>query len=136
MGERKLNNEELIKVSTEKIQIVRERLKVAQDHQKSYADTRRKDLEFEMDDMVFFKVAPWKGVIRFQRRGKLNPRYIDPFKILERIGPVTYRLELPSELSRIHNVFHVSMLKKYVSDPSHILKTPPIELEEDLSFKV
>ena len=77
--------------------------------------------KFEVEDMVFLKVAPWKGVVRFQQRGKLNPRYIGPFRILERIGPVAYRLELPSELSRIHNVFHVSMLKKYISDPSHIL---------------
>ena len=136
VGERKLHNEELIKISTEKIQVVRERLKVAQDRQKSYADTRRKDLEFEVNDLVFLKVAPWKGVIRFQQRGKLNPRYIGPFRILEKIGPVAYRLELPPELSRIHSVFHVSMLKKYVPDPSHILETPSIELEEDLSFKV
>ena len=82
------------------------------------------------------KVPPWKGVIRFQKREKLNPRYIGSFRILERIGPVTYRLELPPKLSRIHNVFHVSMLKKYVLDPSHILEAPLIELEEDLSFKV
>ena len=86
--------------------------------------------------MVFLKVALWKGVIRFQQRGKLNPRYIGPFRILERIGLVTYRLELPLELSRIHNVFHVSMLKKYVPNPSHNLETPPIDLEEDLSFEV
>ena len=136
VGERKLNSEELIRVSTKKIQIVRERLKIAQDRQKSYADTRRKDLEFEVDDMVFLKVAPWKGVIRFQQRGKLNPRYIGPFRILERIGPVAYHLELPSKLSRIHNVFHISILKKYVPDPSHILETPPIDLEKDLSFEV
>ena len=111
MGERKLISEEIIKVSIEKIQIVKERLKVAQDRQKSYADTRQKDLEFEVDDMMFLKVAPWKGVIRFQKRGKLNPRYIGPFRILERIGPVAYRLELPSELRRILNVFHISMLR-------------------------
>ena len=121
MEKRKLSSEELIKVSTEKIQIIRERLKVTQDRQKSYVDTRQKDLEFEMDDLVFLKVAPWKGVIRFQKRGKLNPRYIGPFRILEMIGPVAYRLELPSKLSRIHNVFHVSMLRKYISDPSYIL---------------
>ena len=121
MGERKLSSEELVRDSTEKIQVVKERLKVAQDRQKSYADTRRKDLEFEVGDLVFLKVAPWKGVIRFQKRGKLNPRYIGPFKILKRIGLVAYRLELPPELNRIHNIFHVSMLKKYVSDPSHIL---------------
>ena len=77
-----------------------------------------------------------KGVIRFAKRGKLNPRYIGPFRIIERIGPVAYRLELPSKLDRIHNVFHVSMLKKYVPDPSHILETPPIELHEDLKFEV
>ena len=93
-------------------------------------------MEFEVNDMVFFKVAPWKGVIRFQTRGKLNPRYIGPFRILERIGLVAYRLELPPELSRIHNIFHVSMLKKYIPDLSHILEVPPVELEEDLSFKV
>ncbi|WRX26225.1 Integrase zinc-binding domain - like 10 [Theobroma cacao] len=114
----------------------RERLKVAQDRQKSYANKRRKDLEFEIDDKVFLKVSPWKGVIRFANRGKLNPRYIGPFHIIERIGPVAYKLELPPELDRIHNVFHVSMLKKYVLDPSHILETPPIELHEDLKFKV
>ena len=89
-----------------------------------------------MDDMVFLKVTLWKGVIRFQQRGKLNPRYIGPFRILERIEPVAYRLELSLELSRIHNVFHVSMLKKYVLDPSYILETSPMELEEDLSFEV
>ena len=85
---------------------------------------------------MFLKVAPWKGVIRFQKRGKLNLRYIGPFKIVERIGPIAYCLELPSELSRIHDVFHVSMLRKYVSNPSHILKAPPFELDEDLTFEV
>ena len=93
-------------------------------------------MKFEVDDLVFLKVAPWKGVIQFQKRGKLNPRYIGPFRITERIGPVAYRLELPSEMGRIHNVFHVSMLRKYVSDPSHVLEAPPIELNEDLSFEV
>ena len=127
---------ELVEVTSEKIRVIREKLKVAQDRQKSYADTQWKDLEFEMDDMVFLKVAPWKWVIRFQKREKLNPRYIDPFRILKRIGLVAYRLELPPELSRIHNVFHVSMLRKYVSDPSHILEAPPFELNKDLSFEV
>ena len=89
-----------------------------------------------MDDLVFLKVAPWKRAIRFQKRKKLNPRYIDPFRIIERIGPVAYRLELLLKMSRIHNVFHVSMLRKYVSDSSHVLEAPPIELNEDLSFEV
>ena len=85
---------------------------------------------------MFLKVTPWKGVIRFRKRGKLNPRYLGPFRIVERIRPIAYRLELPSELSRIHNVFHVSMLRKYVSDPSHVLETPPFEFDEDLTFEV
>ena len=87
---------------------------------KIYVDVRRKELEFEIDDIVLFKVTPWKGVIQFQKRGKLNPRYIGLFRIIEKIGPIAYLLELPSELSRIHNVFHVSMLRKYVPDPSHV----------------
>ncbi|WRX18081.1 Integrase zinc-binding domain - like 10 [Theobroma cacao] len=136
VGERKLVSVELIELTNDKIKVIRERLRVAQDRQKSYADKRRKDLEFEIDDRVFLKVSPWKGVIRFAKRGKLNPRYIGPFRIIEKIGPVAYRLELPPELDQIHNVFHVSMLKKYVPDPSHILEGPPIELHDDLKFEV
>ena len=86
--------------------------------------------------MVFLKVAPWKGAIQFQNKGKLNQRYISPFKILERNGSVAYRLELPQNLERIHDVFHVSMLRKYISDPSHVLEASPIEFKEDLSFEV
>ena len=86
--------------------------------------------------MIFLEVTLWKGVIQFQKRGKLNPRYIGSFKILEKIGLVAYHLELPPKLDRIHNVFHVSMLRKYVPDPSDMLEAPPIELNEDLSFKV
>jgi len=126
----------LIDQTVEKIEVIRKNLKVAQDRQKSYADRRRKDLEFEVNDMVFLKVSPWKGVIRFQRRGKLNPRFIGPFRVIERIGPVAYRLELPPELDRIHNVFHVSLLRKYMPDPSHVLQAPPVELSSDLSFEV
>ena len=85
-------------MTSEKIRIIRERLKTIQDRQKSYADTQRKELEFEIGDMVFLKVALWKGVIRFQKRGKLNLWYIGPFRILERIGPVAFRLELPQDL--------------------------------------
>ena len=136
VGERKIHSVELVEISSEKIRVIRERLKMAQDRQKSYADVRRKELKFEVDDLMFLKIALWKRVIRFQKRGKLNPRYIGLFRILERIGPEAYCLELPPKLSRIHNVIHVSMLKKYVPDSSHILEASPIELNEDLFFEV
>ena len=93
-------------------------------------------MEFEVNDMVFLKAAPWKGVIWFQKRGNLNPRYIGPFRIFERIGPVSYHLELPRDLERIHDIFHVCIIRKYISNPSHVLKTPLVELREDLSFEV
>ena len=89
-----------------------------------------KDLEFEVKDRVFLKLSPWKGVVRFGKRGKLNHRYIELFEIVERIGPVAYRLELPEEFSRVHNVFHISMLRKYIPNSSHVLETLEIELKE------
>ncbi|KAL5567803.1 hypothetical protein UlMin_024378 [Ulmus minor] len=103
--------------------------------QKSYADRRRRPLEFKEGDFVFLKVAPMKGVMRFGKKGKLSPRYIGPFEILEKIGKVAYKLALPSELAAVHNVFHVSMLRKYVSDPSHVLASKPIEVREDLTYQ-
>ena len=131
VGERKLTNMELIEMTFENIRIIREKLKIAQDRHKSYTDTRRRELEFKIGDMVFLKIAHWKGAIRFQKRGKLNPRYIGPSRILERIRLVAYRLELPPDLEKIHDVFHVSMLRKYIADPSYVLKALPIELEEN-----
>ena len=84
---------------------------------------------------VFLKVSPWKGVLRFGRRGKLRPRYIGPYEIIARVGPVAYRLDLPPELSKVHNVFHVSMLRKYIPDPSHVLRDQPVELKDNLTYK-
>ena len=94
-----------------------------------------KDLEFEVEDQVFLKLSPRKGVVRFGKRGKLNPRYIGPFEIVDGIGPVAYRLDLPEEFSRVHNVFHISMLRKYIPNSSHVLETPEIELRDDLSYE-
>ena len=94
-----------------------------------------KDLEFEVEDQVFLKLSPRKGVVRLGKRGKLNPRYIGPFEIVDGIGPVAYRLDLPEEFSRVHNVFHISMLRKYIPDSSHVLETPKIELRDDLSYE-
>ncbi|KAL0537356.1 hypothetical protein IC582_026334 [Cucumis melo] len=108
-------------------------MQTAQSRQKSYADVRRKDLEFDVVDKVFLKVAPMKGVLRFERRGKLSPCFVGPFEILERIGPVAYRSALPPSLSTVHDVFHVSMLRKYVTDPSHVVDYEPLEIDENLS---
>ncbi|KAA0061277.1 pol protein [Cucumis melo var. makuwa] len=108
---------------------------VAQNKQKRYTDVRRKDLEFAVGDMVFLKVAPIKGVLRFEKKGKLSPRFVGPFEVLERIGPVAYRLALPPSLSTVHDVFHVSMLRKYVADPMHVVDFGPLQISEDLSFE-
>ncbi|XP_071705280.1 uncharacterized protein [Rutidosis leptorrhynchoides] len=112
VGDRQLNGPEIIHETTEHIVKIKQRLETARSRQKSYADIRRKPLEFQENDMVLLKVSPWKGVIRFGKRGKLSPRYVGPFKINERIGPVAYRLELPQQLAVIHDTFHVSNLKK------------------------
>ncbi|GJY25157.1 hypothetical protein Tco_0399883 [Tanacetum coccineum] len=109
-------------------------MQAARDRQKSYADKRRRPLEFEVGDKVMLKVAPWKGVIQFGKRGKLNPRYIGPFQIIERIGPVAYRLELPQELSRIHDVFYVCNLKKCLSDDTLVIPLEEIQLDDKLNF--
>ena len=135
VGERRLIGPELVQVTLNKIQIVRDRLKIARDRQKSYADKRRRDLQFKVDDWVFLKVSPWKGVLRFGRRGKLRPRYIGPCEIIARVGPVAYKLDLPPELFKVHNVFHVSMLRKYIPDPSHVLRDQPVELKDNLTYK-
>ncbi|TYK21202.1 pol protein [Cucumis melo var. makuwa] len=103
--------------------------------QKSYADVRRKDLEFEVGDMVFLKVAPMKGVLRFKKKGKLSPRFVGPFEILERIGPVAYHLALPPSFFAVHDVFHVSMLRRYVTDPTHVVDFEPLQINEDLSYE-
>ncbi|XP_057495665.1 uncharacterized protein LOC130780661 [Actinidia eriantha] len=86
-------------------------------------------------DWAFLKVSPMKGVVRFRKRGKLNPRYVGSFKILEKIGPIAYRLALTAELANVHDVFHVSMLRRYVADPTHVLERPPIELEKNLQYE-
>jgi len=96
-------------------------MKAAQDRQKSYVDRQRRDLKFQVGDQVFIKFQPIKGKVRFGQSGKLKPRFIGPFMILERVESVAYRLELPSELGQVHNVFHVSMLRKYHHDPSHVV---------------
>ena len=133
VGDRQVHGSELIDMTSERIKLIRSRLLEVQSRHKSYADRRRKDLEFQVGDKVFLKVSHWKGILIFGRKGKLASRYIGPYEILERVGNVAYRLTLSPELERIHNVFHVSMLKKYVSDLTHILENQPIELNENMT---
>ncbi|GJU57460.1 putative reverse transcriptase domain-containing protein [Tanacetum coccineum] len=123
------NRPELVKETTEKISQIKDRLKVARDHQKSYADKRRKPLEFSVGDYVLLKVSPWKGVVRFGKKGKLAPRFVGPFEIIEKVGPVAYRLDLPEELNGVHDTFHVLNLKKCLADPT--LKVPLDEIRVD-----
>ncbi|KAK5785305.1 hypothetical protein PVK06_039876 [Gossypium arboreum] len=92
-------------------------------------------MEFQVGDKVFLKVSPWKKVLRFGRKGKLSPRFIRPYEIIEKVGPVAYRLALPPELEKIHDVFHVSMLRRYRSDPSHIISPTEIELRPDMTYE-
>ena len=107
---------DIVKDTEEKVQVIRKRLKAASDQQKSYADLKMRDIAYEVGDKVFLKVSPWRKILQFGKKGKLSLRFKGPYEVLERIGPVAYRLALPPELAKLHNVFHVSMLRRYRSD--------------------
>ena len=96
---------------------------------------RRKDIRYEIGENVFLKVSPWKKVMRFEKKGKLSPRFIGPYEVIEKVGPVAYRLALPPELEKIHNVFHVSVLRRYWSNPSHVVPLEIIELRPNLTYE-
>ncbi|WMV32426.1 hypothetical protein MTR67_025811 [Solanum verrucosum] len=125
----------LVHEAIEKVRLIRERLKTAQSWQKSYVDVRRRDLEFDFHDWVYLKISPMKGVMRFGKKGKLIPRYVGPYQILRRVGKVTYELYLPNELASLHQVFHVSMLKKCVGDPTSIVSLEGLGVNENLSYE-
>ena len=135
LGENKVFGPQYIRETEEQVKVIQDRLKAAFDRQKAYADTKRRDVRYEIGDKVFLKVSPWKKVIRFGKKGKLSPRFIGPFEITEKVGPVAYRLLLPSEFDKVHNVFHVSMLRRYRSDPSHVLEPEEVELNKDLTYE-
>nr|GEV83614.1 putative reverse transcriptase domain-containing protein [Tanacetum cinerariifolium] len=134
VGDRQLTGPEIIHETTEKIVQIKSRIQAARVRQNSYADVRRKPLEFQVGDNVMLKVSPWKGVIRFRKRGKLNPRYIGTFKILAKVGTVAYRLELPEQLSRVHSTFHVSKLKKCMADEPLAIPLDEIQVDDKLNF--
>ncbi|XP_070039725.1 uncharacterized protein [Nicotiana tomentosiformis] len=135
IGEAKLIGPLLVHLAMEKVKIIKDQLETSQSHQKSYSDVRRRDLQFKKDDWVFLKVSPMVGIMRFGKKWKLSPRYIGPYRIIQRIGRVAYKLKLPPGMSLVHPVFHVSMLKKVVGDSSLIMPVETIEINEELTYE-
>ncbi|GJX20767.1 hypothetical protein Tco_0223444, partial [Tanacetum coccineum] len=134
VGEGQLIGPELVQETTEKILQIKDRLKDARDRHKSYADKMRKPLEFSGGDYVLLKVSPWKGVVRFGKKGKLALRFVGPFEIIEKVGSVAYRLDLPEELNGVHDTFHVSNLKKCLADPTLQVPLDEIRVDAKLNF--
>ena len=126
LNEHKVIDLDIVKDTEENVQVIQKRLKAASDQQKSYADLKRRDIACEVGDKVFLKVSLWRKILRFGKKGKLSPRFIGPYEVLERFEPVAYRLALPPELAKLHDVFHMSMLWRYRSDESHILPVQEI----------
>ncbi|GKB69131.1 putative reverse transcriptase domain-containing protein, partial [Tanacetum coccineum] len=153
VGEAQLTGPDLVRETTEKIIQIKQRIQAARDRQKSYANLKRKPMEFQVGDMVMLKVSPWKGdagprsicvisfcyttskgVVHFGKWGKLNPRYVGPFKVLEKVGSVAYKLELPQELSQVHNTFHVSNLKECYSEEPLAVPLEGLHIDDKLQF--
>ncbi|XP_075524505.1 uncharacterized protein LOC142556895 [Primulina tabacum] len=126
---------EIVQHTTDIVAKIRDRMKTAQSRRKSYADKRRRDLEFAVGDHIFIKIATMKDVMRFGKKCKLCPRFIGPFEILDRVGALAYRVALSPSLAGVHNVFYVSMLCKYMSNPSHVLNFEPLQLTSNLSYE-
>ena len=126
VGEKKLLGPELVQDAREKIHLIKGRLKAAQDRQKSWTDRKRRELKFQVGDYIFLKVSLMKGIMRFGKHGKLSPCCIGPFEVLSRIEDVAYKLALPPKLSKVHNVFHISLLRKYVPDLNNVVEYEPL----------
>ncbi|GJU82526.1 putative reverse transcriptase domain-containing protein [Tanacetum coccineum] len=134
VGQVQLTGPELVQQTTERIIQIKQRIQTTYDRQKSYADLKRKPMEFQVGDKVMLKVLPWKGVVRFGNQGKLNPRYVGPFKVLKKVGAIAYKLEFPQELSRIYNTFHVSNLKKCYFDDPLVILLEGLQVDDKLHF--
>ncbi|XP_012448892.1 uncharacterized protein LOC105772110 [Gossypium raimondii] len=135
LGEHRVLGLKLVSETKDKVRLIRDRLKAASTRQKSYPNLKRRVIEYSVRDFVFLKISSWKKVLRFGHKGKLSPRFIVSYRILKRMRSVAYQLELPPELDRINDVFHVSMLRQYRSNPSHVVSVKEIEVKPDLTFE-
>jgi hypothetical protein len=134
-GERQIMGTDFVQQAEEKVRIIRDNLKIAQDRQKSHYDKHHRDIVYYPGDLVYLRVTPMRGTHRFGIKGKLAPRYIGPFEVLAKRGELAYRLQLPEKLSKVHDVFHVSQLKKCFKDPGRAVDHELIDIQEDLSYK-
>jgi len=135
VGEQQLLEPEIIQDTKDKIVVIRKRIVAAQSRQKSYVDKQRRALEFEVEDQVFLKLLPMKGVMQFGKKGKLSPRFIGPFEVTQRVGKLAYRVDLPLDLAGTHDVFHVSMLLKYIPNLGLVVKYEPLGIEDELTYE-
>jgi hypothetical protein len=134
-GEQKVFGPDILQEAEKQVRMVRENLRLAQSRQKSYADQRRRELSFKVGNFVYLKVSPMRGLHHFKVRGKITPRFIGPFKILEKRGEVACQLELTSQLSDVHDLFHVSQLKKYMRVPEEQLPMEDLDAKEGISYQ-
>ncbi|XP_019155778.1 PREDICTED: uncharacterized protein LOC109152535 [Ipomoea nil] len=135
IGERKILEPKPVQLTFEKIQLIRKKIKASQDRQKSWANLKRRKLKFKVGDFVYLKVSPSRGVMRFGEKGKLCAHYSGPFEILSRVGSLAYELALPPQLAGVHYVFHVSMLRRYIADPGHVVEYQPLQVRDDLTYE-
>ena len=135
IGDSELRGPEMVVEAVEIARIVRDRLRIAQDRYKHWADAKRRHLEFAVGDLVFLRISPTRGLIRFGRRGKLSPRFIGPFPVEARVGDVAYRLTLPDSLAAVHPVFHVSQLRRCIGGQTHLTDFSEIEVRPDLTYE-
>jgi len=135
-GEAVLVGQELLEQTTEKVRMVRDRMQASQSRQKAYADRRGRPLEFAVGEHEFLRVTRITGVGRAFRSRKLSPKFLGPYQISRRIGPLAYEIALPPQFANLHPVFHISQLRKYVFDPSHVLEVEDVQIMEDLTVEV
>lgn len=134
VGEKQLAGPEIVQLTSDKIGQIRDKMRAAQDRQRMYANKRRKPIEFQVGEKVMLKVSPWKGVVRFGKKGKLSPRYVGPFVIIERVGEVAYKLDLPEELRGVHSTFHVSNLRKCLADAAMAIPLENLKVDDKLTY--